>query len=33
MAAELTWDVELIGLGDDHIRADHKEVLILSLVI
>ena len=33
VTAVLTWGVGLIDLGDDHMRADHKEVLILSWVI
>ena len=33
VVAELTWDAVLIDLWDDRIRADHKEVLVLSLAI
>ena len=33
VAVELTWDKVLIDSGDDHMRSDHEEVLILSLVI
>ena len=33
VTTELTWDMVLIDLGDDHMRSDHKGVLILSLVI